>query len=232
MTTTKTHGDSFITDGDQTFSFTDFWKLPKDHEFRMRVVKLVIEFIQSCNVPYHIPTISLDTENDDLYQILKHLLLINEFVANLELISKLVYTYELLQAEKGIEMPFKPHIKVECLSEFNQPTIDSDGSVVVNIQTDGNLRPGSNYTAPSGVRVTIPMGWMGHIYIKSSLAFKNVDVVARRLPPGFDAEFKIQLVNNGGDIIELREGDPVLRLVFTECLPKENLVLVPYSSKR
>lgn len=232
MTVTKTHGDSFITDGDQTLRFTDFWKLPKDHEFRMRVVKLLMEIQDSDGFPKEITRISFDVQNEQLYRGLKHAMSIAFGWAKLDIIPKLVYTYELLQAEKGIEMPFKPHIKVECLSEFNQPTIDSDGSVVVNIQTDGNLRPGSNYTAPSGVRVTIPMGWMGHIYIKSSLAFKNVDVVARRLPPGFDAEFKIQLVNNGGDIIELREGDPVLRLVFTECLPKENLVLVPYSSKR
>ena len=232
MSSEKHHSDDFITDGDETITFTDFWNLPNDHEFKRRVIKLLAKITRSYELPLGIPVISMQMENEQLYRVLKHLLLISRPVANLEIVSKLVYTYELLQTEKGFEMPFKPHIMVECLHEFNQPIVDVDGSVVVNIQTDGNLRPGSNYTAPSGVRVKIPMGWMGHIYIKSSLAFKNVDVVARRLPPGFNDEFKIQLVNNGEDIIELREGDPVLRLVFTECLPKENLVLVPYSAKR
>lgn len=224
--------NNLISVEDQIVGFIEFWNLPNDHEFKRRIIKLLVTITQSYELPPDIPVISMQMENEQLYRALKHLMLISRPIANLEIVTKLVYTYELLQTEKGFEMPFKPHIKVECLHEFNQPVVDDDGSIVVNIQTDGNLRPGSNYTAPSGVRVKIPMGWMGHIYIKSSLAFKNVDVVARRLPPGFDAEFKIQLVNNGKDIIELREGDPVLRLVFTECLPKENLVLVPYSTKR
>lgn len=123
-------------------------------------------------------------------------------------------------------MSFKPNVFIvsKC-SAGTGPTLDTDGSVIIRLQDGGILKPGSNYTGNSKVHVKVPMGWMASIHVKSKLALKNVDIAARRLPPGFDGEFKIQLVNNGQDLILLEPGQEILRLCFVPCLPSENIII-------
>jgi dUTPase len=100
-----------------------------------------------------------------------------------------------------------------------KPKFEDSSSLTIYANESGTLKPGANYTCKSGFEVRIPEGWVGLLTPKTQMALKGIAVLAQTLPSKWDDEFKIQLVNNSDQELEIRAGDPVIKLTIVPCIP-------------
>lgn len=77
------------------------------------------------------------------------------------------------------------------------------------------LNPGNNVTIPSGIKVEIPIGYMGLFLNKSGVASKKSLVMgAQVIDPYYSGEVHLDLHNIGDEAVELRPGDKITQMVL------------------
>lgn len=77
------------------------------------------------------------------------------------------------------------------------------------------LKPGDNVAIPSGIKVEIPIGYMGLFLNKSGVASKKSIVMgAQVIDPYYSGEVHLDLHNIGNEEVELRSGDKITQMVM------------------
>lgn len=77
------------------------------------------------------------------------------------------------------------------------------------------LKPGDNITIPSGVKVEIPIGYMGLFLNKSGVASKKSLVMgAQVIDPYYSGEVHLDMHNVGHQDVEIRPGDKITQMVL------------------
>lgn len=77
------------------------------------------------------------------------------------------------------------------------------------------LRPGDSVTIPSGIKVEIPIGYMGLFLNKSGVASKKSLVMgAQVIDPYYSGEVHLDLHNIGHGNIDIRPGDKITQMVL------------------
>lgn len=88
------------------------------------------------------------------------------------------------------------------------------GSISVTIES------GKQAMIPTGVKVAIPVGWVGFVTPRSGLANK-LSVSIRNSPGTIDATYRgelmIILVNGGSESVTIHDGDRIAQLVVLPC---------------
>ena len=116
-------------------------------------------------------------------------------------------------------MTFKPALIIQRGSGCHtKPKFEDTSSLTIYANESGTLKPGANYICQSGFSVKIPDGWVGLLQPKTQLAFKGIAVLAQTLPSSWHGEFKIQLINGSDKEVEIRAGDPVIKLTVVPCI--------------
>lgn len=66
----------------------------------------------------------------------------------------------------------------------------------------------------TGVAVEIPNGYAGLLWDKSSVANKNIHVVAGVFDAGFRGEYRVLMVNLGRENIEIKKGQKIAQVLI------------------
>lgn len=78
------------------------------------------------------------------------------------------------------------------------------------------LRPGDSIVIPSGIKVEIPIGYMGLFLNKSGIASKKSIIVgAQVIDPYYSGEVHLDLHNIGHGNVDIRPGDKITQMVLT-----------------
>ena len=82
------------------------------------------------------------------------------------------------------------------------------------------VEPGKQALIPTGVKVAIPVGWVGFVTPRSGLANKQ-SVSIRNTPGTIDSDYRgelmIILTNGGCDLVTINDGDRIAQLVVVPC---------------
>lgn len=77
------------------------------------------------------------------------------------------------------------------------------------------LAPGDSVLIPSGIKVEIPIGYMGLFLNKSGVASKKSIVMgAQVIDPYYSGEVHLDLHNVGHEDVEIRPGDKITQMVL------------------
>lgn len=77
------------------------------------------------------------------------------------------------------------------------------------------LQPGENIVIPSGIKVEIPIGYMGLFLNKSGVASKKSLVTgAQVIDPYYSGEVHLDMHNIGNNSVEIRPGDKITQMAL------------------
>jgi len=77
------------------------------------------------------------------------------------------------------------------------------------------LKPGDSVTIPSGIKVEIPIGYMGLFLNKSGIASKKSIIMgAQVIDPYYSGEVHLDLHNIGHGAITIQPGDKITQMVL------------------
>ena len=99
------------------------------------------------------------------------------------------------------------------------PTYAHPGDAGLDLATSQALRlePGERVTAPTGLSVAVPDGWVGLVHPRSGLAGKHGITVANApgtIDAGYRGELKVLLVNLGDRAVDIPAGDRIAQLLL------------------
>lgn len=81
-----------------------------------------------------------------------------------------------------------------------------------------NISPGKNLLVGTGWACAIPLGMVGIISPRSSMAAKkNARIGARIIDSDYRGEVMIDLHNDGDEVLEIRVGDRIAQMLVTFC---------------
>ena len=102
------------------------------------------------------------------------------------------------------------------------PQIATPGSAGADLcsSVDVKLYPGETKLIPSGINISIPLGYAGFVCSRSGLALKK-NVFVLNAPGIVDSDYTgdvgVILHNAGQDIFDIRSGDRVAQLLIVKC---------------
>lgn len=80
------------------------------------------------------------------------------------------------------------------------------------------LEPGTQAIVPTGVKVAVPLGYVGIIKDRSSMAVKRVYTHAGVIDSGYRGEVRIVLSNQGHQSYHIESGAKIAQMVVVPCL--------------
>ncbi len=83
------------------------------------------------------------------------------------------------------------------------------------------LRKGEVYAVPTGIKVEIPMGYVGLIWDKSGVSLKGVHRLAGVVDAGYRGEIKVVMVNLGQDPFVIDKGMKIAQLLIQPIVEVE-----------
>lgn len=125
-------------------------------------------------------------------------------------------------------------MKIEIIAEEPELMIsyahDGDAGADLKASMDGAVPSGQTVMVPTGVRVSIPKGYVGLIHPRSGLAAKHGITVLNSpgtIDAGYTGEVKVLLHNTGQDTFMFDKYDRIAQFVFQRV---ENADFVPVGS--
>lgn len=117
---------------------------------------------------------------------------------------------------------------VEVLFIGNRPARQhvEDAASDLIITEDVTIPSGEHRVVPTGTRVSIPEGYVGKIYVRSSIGFKKHLTLSNGtgiIDAGFHGEIKLSLFNADSNPVTLHAGERVAQLMIDEVVPVEFL---------
>lgn len=89
-----------------------------------------------------------------------------------------------------------------------------DAAFDLHASEDGCIWPDQVIPIPTGVAFSIPPGYVGIIYGRSSWGKRNCDVIAGVIDAGYQGEVKVLIQNGSGHEQHYREGDRIAQIIF------------------
>lgn len=83
------------------------------------------------------------------------------------------------------------------------------------------LQKGEIYAVPTGIKVEIPMGYVGLIWDKSGVSLKGVHRLAGVVDAGYRGEIKVVMVNLGRDPFIIDKGMKIAQLLVQPVVEVE-----------
>jgi dUTP pyrophosphatase len=102
------------------------------------------------------------------------------------------------------------------------PQIATPGSAGADLcsSVDVRLYPGETKLIPTGIKISIPLGYAGFVCSRSGLALKK-NVFVLNAPGIVDSDYTgdvgVILHNAGQDIFNIKAGDRVAQLLIVKC---------------
>lgn len=117
-------------------------------------------------------------------------------------------------------------------SKHPLPSIATPGSagldLKANLEQDIRLKPLERVAIPTGLFISIPLGYEGQIRSRSGLSFKHGIIVINApgtIDSDYRGELKILLINLSNEDYIVHDGDRVAQLVISSyAVPEWNLV--------
>lgn len=121
-------------------------------------------------------------------------------------------------------------IKVKHLTATARtPTRATSGAGAFDLYAseDALILPVSSAVIGTGIALEIPVGWMGVLSHRSSMAFK-LDCIASLgfIDADYRGEVKVKLFNLGNDGVHIKAGDRIAQIAFIETYQGNQLGLV------
>jgi dUTP pyrophosphatase len=94
---------------------------------------------------------------------------------------------------------------------------EGDAGLDLIAAKDVHLDVGARAAVPTGLRVAIPVGWVGLVHPRSGLARRNGVTVANApgtIDAGYRGELQVLLINLGQEPVSLHRGDRVAQLLL------------------
>lgn len=79
------------------------------------------------------------------------------------------------------------------------------------------LEPNERKLFETNLRFKIPAGYMGKVHARSSMWKKGVDVLPGVIDSNFRGTLKIGLANNSKERKQIKSGEGICQIMFTEC---------------
>lgn len=129
-------------------------------------------------------------------------------------------------------MRFFMIIDIVNKSKHPLPSIATPGSagldLKANLEQDIRLKPLERVAIPTGLFISIPLGYEGQIRSRSGLSFKHGIIVINApgtIDSDYRGELKILLINLSNEDYIVHDGDRVAQLVISSyAVPEWNLV--------
>ena len=129
-------------------------------------------------------------------------------------------------------MRFFMVIDIVNKSKHPLPSIATPGSagldLKANLEQDIRLKPLERVAIPTGLFISIPLGYEGQIRSRSGLSFKHGIIVINApgtIDSDYRGELKILLINLSNEDYIVHDGDRVAQLVISSyAVPEWNLV--------
>lgn len=83
------------------------------------------------------------------------------------------------------------------------------------------LQKGEVYAVPTGIKVEIPMGYVGLIWDKSGVSLKSVHRLAGVVDAGYRGEIKVVMVNLGQDPFVIDKGMKIAQFLIQPIVEAE-----------
>ncbi|WP_077367543.1 dUTP diphosphatase [Anaerosalibacter sp. Marseille-P3206] len=125
-------------------------------------------------------------------------------------------------------------IKIVNKSPFPNPEYKTEGSagldLYANIKETMILKPFERVLVPTGIYLSIPIGYEAQVRARSGLALKHGITLANgigTIDSDYRGEIKVILINLGNEDFKINRGDRIAQLVF---LKYETISLVEVES--
>ena len=106
--------------------------------------------------------------------------------------------------EEGARLPKRAHKEDAGLDFFTPKNVCIEGKSSVVVDT--------------GVRIEIPVGWVGFVKSKSGLMVKADLVTDGTVDAGYTGTVAIKLFNHGSEAVNFNAGDKIAQMVIVPCL--------------
>ena len=106
---------------------------------------------------------------------------------------------------------------MEIKVEGPVPEYASAGAAGADLRAsaDAVLEPGQRAAVPTGVRLQIPVGYVGLIWPRSGLAVRHgIDTLAGVIDSDYRGEVQVVLVNHGAEAVRIAAGDRIAQILF------------------
>lgn len=97
-----------------------------------------------------------------------------------------------------------------------------DAAADLRVAETVTINPGETQLVSSGLRLDIPEGYVGKIYVRSSTGVKSHVSLANGtgiIDAGYQGDIKLALYNFGSEQVTFQAGDRVAQLILDQVLP-------------
>lgn len=116
-------------------------------------------------------------------------------------------------------------LNIECHDSGLIPTRAHTGDGGLDLRSSQNfiLMPLQSHLIPTGIKVEIPLGYVGLLFSRSGMAKVGVTLAnsVGVIDHSYRGEVKAYLVNNGTEPFHIHYGDRIAQLVIVPCLVVE-----------
>lgn len=116
-----------------------------------------------------------------------------------------------------------PKLKAENIN-FASPRV-GDAGYDLRASEDIVIEAGKQALVPTGLKFSIPLGWVGIIKDRSSMAVKRVYSHAGVIDASYRGEVKIVLSNGSNENYSIKKGDKVAQMIVVQHLTDSEEVL-------
>lgn len=93
----------------------------------------------------------------------------------------------------------------------------NDAGYDLYASAEGIINPGSCFSIPTDIKITVPIGTYGRIAPRSGLASKfGIDVMAGVIDHEYTGFVRVMLINHGEFPYEFKKGDKIAQLIIEE----------------
>jgi dUTP pyrophosphatase len=100
---------------------------------------------------------------------------------------------------------------------INYPAM-GDGGIDLASAEDCSVAPQSDRLISTGIKMAIPLGWVGLIRDRSSTALKGIETHAGVIDASYRGEVKVLLSNRGDAPFSILKGMRIAQMVVVPCL--------------
>jgi dUTP pyrophosphatase len=101
---------------------------------------------------------------------------------------------------------------------------DGDAGFDIRSMVDVDIRSQETVLVPTGIHFAIPIGYVGIIKDRSSLASKAIFSSGGVIDSGYRGELKVLLSNSGSSIFSIAKGDRVAQMLVLPCVMRGGAV--------
>ncbi len=117
---------------------------------------------------------------------------------------------------KKLQFWLSPEAKKEDIV-FSAPR-EGDAGYDIRSIAEITIEPKSQVLVPTGLKLAIPLGWVGIIKDRSSMAIKRVYSHAGVIDASYRGELKIVLSNGSDEPYKISKGDKIAQMVIVQHL--------------